>query len=99
MGGSRNHVLVAITVEIIGVHLGASVPQVGWMKSPVGFQAVCWGFPPTFPDEHIPAAILVDVAKAKSVGKRLGTGTFFGADGKPLPSRIFPGNGRLEPVH
>ncbi len=70
--GAAEHIVITVTIEIIGKHVGAGIAQVGPVKFP-GF--VVEGtrlFPPAAGYHHVKPAVLVDVAHSQAMRKGAG---------------------------
>src|SRR5262245_39482007 len=68
--GARHDIRLAVTVEVVGKHIGTSFAELGGVKPPRsrGFGAVGGLLPPTARTDHIEPAIAVYVADAEPVG-------------------------------
>ena len=100
-GKARDHVEIAVAVDVIGVHLGAAGAEGVGMLRP-GWRGRAGGhrgglFPPSAGHEEIGPAVAVDVADAKAVlilppGLLLGAG----GEGPALGARLLRRGGKPE---
>src|SRR6266508_90700 len=84
MSGTADDIGLAVTVEIVGIHVGAVGTEIGGMEPPRLVANLSRLFPPAAGDNHIELAVAVDIADAQTVRESLSAGDFLARAGNGL---------------